>query len=235
MRREDVRQPNDAAYRAVYKALFGDLDNLQLGKNKGVIIKNFDDLKDTLHAVSGWCEQLKSLLRDFSTILHAFHTTHNFPVDDVYVAFGTALQKAEQHILAHPIELTPEQARAYEAEVKRRAADLRDWELPTQTEWQPNTIPEENEEEPTVATNARAALPTALQALRLFNHSPQPHITSESAGSRQTATDEQRQRSSQLLTCPQASEILPTANNTTAVTLQPTKSTTSSPSEAPNT
>ena len=118
---------------AEYKQLFGDAANHQLAKNKTVIIKFEDHFELAMEHIHGWCWQLRPLLRQFSVILRNGYRSHRFSVNETYDAFTAALQEAEKRLLAKPKTLQPEQQAAYDVEENRRAADSKDWKLPSRT------------------------------------------------------------------------------------------------------
>lgn len=140
-------------YLNIYHTLFSAAGNYQLATNKALIIKYRMEFETAARAVSSWCRPLKPLLCQFNVILRDRHEARNFPVDDTYRAFMSALQSAEQSVRVF-LESKPmleEWAVAYQAEVARRAADGGDWELP------PRSLPE-----PPVPLEVLGGLPRAL-------------------------------------------------------------------------
>ena len=119
--------------RVAYKLLFGDTSNFYLANNKAMTIRYEDQFEGYLMDIHRWCWQLRPLLRQFSVILRDGYRSHHFSVNETYDAFTAALQTAEERLLAKPKTLLPQQQAAYDVEEKRRAADHKDWKLPSRT------------------------------------------------------------------------------------------------------
>lgn len=220
LRRADLFDKNDPVnkrFRSFYISLFSVVGNDQLASNKALVIENWREFEKKVMAVSDWCWPLRSLLRNFIRILRKHYEEKHFPENEIYEAFISALEESERSIIADSMDPTKktqpsaEEIKAYNAEVERRAQDCRDWKIPVRTLPEPNAILEANEEplhssdeaHPPVARSRPddshekpplRPLEDALEALHLVPGPPSSN-SSESAGSAQTATGKQREKS----------------------------------------
>lgn len=124
--------------------------NDQFASNKALSIENWKEFEKKFMAVSDWCWQLRSLLRQFSTIIRKHYEERRFPIGEIYEAFIRALEDSERSIFENSEdptnEATDEKIEAYNAEVERRAVDCKDWEIPARKLSGPDVILEANGE-----------------------------------------------------------------------------------------
>ena len=189
-----------------YRKLFGNAGNSQLSSNKATIIKDEDQFEDAVMKIHRWCWQLRDLLRQFSVILRSGYRSQNFSVNETYQAFMAALEAAEQRLLAKPKKLLSEQQAAYDAEAERRAADNKDWKLPSRTLPEPAALLDVDEKPPTPEPPVKK-----LAALVLEPRSERLDLPGTE--SKHYTTDLQRQKNSQSSKQPQTLHAQQPAKN----------------------